>query len=112
METIKFTKSGHEIPDPKPIEEALKLNRAPTLNEIIQASVMQAINNQAVRLGHESIEEADNYNIPDDPIDPNIPMESGFEVNEQTAEIPMEFGPSVDAVKDPPREGELKAPAV
>lgn len=112
METIKFTKSGHEIPDPKPIEEALKLNRAPTLNEIIQASVMQAINNQAVRLGHETIEEADNYNIPDDPIDPNIPMESGFEVNEQTANEPMEFEPPVEPEKAPLKEGELKAPAV
>lgn len=75
---MKYNKQGEELPDPKPVALPVGFVRPPTLAEQI-ARYMRAANQHARLEGRESFEEADDFDIPDDKIDPTTPYEEGFD---------------------------------
>lgn len=73
----------HEFPDPTPVEMPLGFRRPPTLQEEIQRIVRIQMSQQAQEHGFESFEEADDFEVDDDP-DPL----SAYEVLEMAPEGP------------------------
>lgn len=57
---------GYEIPDPTPVAPAIGHRPGPTLREQIRAMVAEA-SREAAQAGLESLEEADDFDIDDDP---------------------------------------------
>lgn len=92
----------HEYPDPTPVEMPLGFKRPPTLQEEIQRIIRQQMSMQAEEAGFESFEEADDFEVDEDP-DPLSPYEV-TEMQEEAA-YPKETldgpkpapGPSVEA---------------
>lgn len=75
-----YNDAGQEICDPDPLSIPVKFRRPMSVAE----EVAKLMRNPEFRrrlddLGLESFDEADDFNIPDDPIDPLTPYEDGFE---------------------------------
>lgn len=71
---------GREVLDEMPLEPILEAARAPSLTELVQRCVTDANLAQALRNNDmDTFEEADDFDIPDDPIDPSSPWENDFE---------------------------------
>lgn len=69
---------GHEIPDPIPVEVPIQWRRPPTLQEQIKAFVRRELSMQAAEEGHETFEEADDFDVGDD-FDPSSPYEEIYD---------------------------------
>ena len=63
MTTIK---NGWETPDPTPVARAVRFQRPPTLEEIVQRSIRGALSRHAAEQGHETFEEANDFDVDDD----------------------------------------------
>lgn len=74
----KFDDKGREIPDPTPVQVPLGFHKPEPLEKTI-ARMMRAANEEAMRQGAETFEEADDFDIPDDPLDPASPFEMEFD---------------------------------
>lgn len=61
---------GSEIPDPTPVSLPVGFKRPPTLDETIRRLVREQISSAASDAGYESLEESDDFDIPDDPAMP------------------------------------------
>lgn len=70
---------GHEIPDPRPMTMPSGFRRPETLAEQVQRLVRQSISRQAAEEGKETFEEANDFDLPDDPPDPSTPFEPFFD---------------------------------
>lgn len=71
---------GREIPDPVPVAIPVGMSANPTLRDLIRKMVAEQLFKQAVHeAGAETFEEADDFDIPDDPLDPSTPYEMEFE---------------------------------
>lgn len=71
---------GQEVLDPTPMEPPVGYEVGPTLMEQIQAMVKGAHLRQAAEAaGYEDFEEADDFDIADDPMDPSTPYEADYE---------------------------------
>lgn len=69
---------GKEIPDSKPHAAALKIRRSPTPFEQMKEWLNATARSKEFE-GEETFEEADDFDIPDDPADPQTPYEEFFE---------------------------------
>lgn len=73
-------KYGHEIPDPKPLSIPSGLKQPESLQAQIKRLVRsERLAAEAAAAGAETFDEAEDFNIPDDPVDPNTPFEEYFE---------------------------------
>jgi len=101
----RHNERGHEILDQTPIERPVGFHRPPNLTEQIQRMVRSELSLRASQAGAESFEEADDFDIDDDPPDPASPWELNFD---QAAEPVPPKTPKKQPVKpaepDPPDE--------
>lgn len=73
-------KKRREKPDPVPVAPPLGYKKTPSLSEQIRDMVRsEKLAADLAAKGVETFEEADDFNIPDDPIDPSSPYEADFE---------------------------------
>lgn len=63
---ISFDKQGREILDPTPVEMPVGMKRPESLQQMIQRLVRAQISQAAVDDGHESFEEANDFDIDED----------------------------------------------
>lgn len=71
---------GREIPDGSPLTIPSGFRRPPTLEEQIHRLLFrQRLNDAAALQGKESFEDANDFDIEDDPVDPNTPYEPFFD---------------------------------
>lgn len=63
----KHRDDGMEYPDPTPIEVPLGFRRPPSIHEEIRRFVRQEMSRQAQEQGGESFEEADDFEVDEDP---------------------------------------------
>lgn len=75
-----YNSKGEEIPDPTPVALPVGFERPVPLGERIRALV----HSEVLRRGLEEVEaetfdDADDFDIPDDPIDPSTPYEESFD---------------------------------
>lgn len=84
-------KFGREVPDPKPVAIPAGFKRPETLQEQVARLVRTTLSRQAEAQGFESFEESQDFDIPDDPVDPSTPFEEFFDPNLGRALTPDEF---------------------
>lgn len=82
LEKLKsqFNTRGHEVPDPTPVTIPVSLRRSESMDERIARIVQHSLSTAAADQGMETFEEADDFDIPDDPIDPTTPYEQDFDL--------------------------------
>lgn len=74
-----FMQKGREYPDPTPIAPPLGFIKQPTLAETMRQMIRsEALKNAARESGHETFEEADDFDVGDD-YDPRSPYEETFD---------------------------------
>lgn len=100
---MKFDAKGREIPNPIPAEIPLNFRRPPTLQEQIKMYVRRELSMQAADDGHETFEEADDFEVDDD-YDPSSPYEENFDV-EQPATSSDGSVPAAAAAQEKPGSG-------
>lgn len=77
-------KDGKEYPDPVPIAPPLDYVPPPDIMSMIRTMIMSERLKEKLREeGYETPEEADDFDIDDDPLDPLTPYERYFEPQEQ-----------------------------
>lgn len=72
-------KNGEEILDPTPVNIPIRFRVPTPLNERIRQMVRQEASLYAKNNGDETFDEADDFNISDDPADPSSPWEEDFD---------------------------------
>lgn len=70
---------GREMPDAKPMEIPVGFKRPETLAEQVQRLVRTQLSQEAAQSGLETFEEANDFDIADDPIEPGTPYEEEFD---------------------------------
>lgn len=70
---------GHEVPDPRPLTLPSGFKRPETLAEQVQRLVRNHLSRIAEESGAESFEEAEDFDVDDDPSDPATPYEAVFD---------------------------------
>lgn len=70
---------GREIPDPRPMAPPVGYTKAPSMIEIVRQQIQREMALYASDREPESLEESDDFDIPDDPADPNTPWENDFD---------------------------------
>lgn len=82
---LRLTEDGREVADATPVEIPVHMKRPKTLQEQMREMVMAV--HQEVNAGQqETLEEFEDFDIPDDPIDPQTPFEKEFELAERDKE--------------------------
>lgn len=76
---MAHNQNGEEILDQTPVNVPLGFKRPMTLNERMKQMVREEASRIAQEHGAETFEEADDFNISDDPIDPTSPWEEDFD---------------------------------
>lgn len=71
--------NGHEIPDPRPLAMPSGFRRPETLAEQVQRLVRRQLSGAAEEAGYETFEEANDFDLADDPVDPSTPFEPFFD---------------------------------
>lgn len=73
-------KFGREVPDPVPLAPPVGYRPPPTLADMIRRMVQSELLTQAADLeDFDSFEEAEDFDIEDDPLDPKTPYEAVFD---------------------------------
>lgn len=105
-----------ELPDPTPMAPPIGYKAEPTLSDMIRSMVRrEQFNLEVSRAGFETFDEAEDFDIEDDPVDPLTPYERVFEpppakplVQEPVAPErassdpkPAESGPKADVTAAP-----------
>lgn len=98
----RFNEFGQELPDPTPVAVPHNWNKPLSLAEQIKRFVRNELSIQAAAEGQESFEEADDFEVDEDP-DPLSP----YELAEAAPEWP---GGVKDADADPPLTPGEKSP--
>lgn len=75
---VRLDEHGHEIPDPTPLELPVGFKKQETVAQMVQRLVRRDLSEYAERHGHETFEEADDFEIDDDP-EPFTPYETDFD---------------------------------
>lgn len=102
---IKALVPWYETPDPVPMAPPIGYNPQPSLFEQVRAMVQsEHLRREAEAAGYESFEEADDFEIDDDPVDPTIPYEEKFDVEERYARQKASVAPSVVPANPPAAE--------
>lgn len=87
--------NGHEIPDPTPVAPAIGYKAGPTIREQMRAMIAE-VNAEAAAAGFETLEEADDFDIPDEPelpvtdfeLDADLPTIAELKSRKEKAETP------------------------
>jgi len=111
-------KDGKEYPDPVPLEPPIGYNAPPDLMTMIRTMIRQEKFNQTLAdHDYETFDEADDFDIDDDPLDALTPYEKVFEppraasVAPQDAASPPPPAPVPAPIKDTgPSPGEVASP--
>lgn len=105
-----YNERGEEIPDSRPMALPVGFKRPLPLGQRIRALVQQELLNRELGdKGIETFEEADDFDVPDDPADPCTPFEENFDPDHTTArEQEIRSG----AVQDRSAERKAKAKEV
>lgn len=90
---------GREVPDPKPLALPLGFKRPETLQEQVQRLIRTSMSAYAQAHDQESFEDADDFDIEDDPLDPSTPYEMEFDPVLGREVSPAEFAQNVDYYK-------------
>lgn len=116
----KLTSDGQEIPDPTPVALPVGLKKSESMDERIRRILQHSISAQAAKHGLETFEEADDFDIPDDPVDPTTLWEDNFDFAavqgvergvvqpppqvspERLAELEKKFSKKKPIIPDPP----------
>lgn len=105
----KYNDKGQEIMDPTPMSIPVNFKRPEPLGDMIRRLVRKQISEAAVAKGMESFDDADDFNIPDDPVDPLSPYEDEFEGDNKPAinepkvnliKLKKKAAAAIQAVKD------------
>lgn len=73
-------KYGREVPDSVPMEVPIGYTHPPTLSDMIRRMVHHTeLQRAAAAEGFDTFEEGEDFDIPDDPLDPLTPYEAVFE---------------------------------
>lgn len=87
---------GKEYPDPVPMAPPVGYAAPPNIMDMIRSMVRsEALKRLADEQGFDNFDEANDFDLPDDPIDPRTPYESDFEP-------PVAERPSTPAVSPSP----------
>lgn len=93
-----INEQGHECPNPVPVAPPVGFVKQPSMVEHIRDMVRsELLRREVVSAGVESFDEADDFDMEDDPIDPHTPYEKFFD-------------PDVTPVKDDPRPNQTRTP--
>lgn len=98
----KYNMSGHEIMDNTPIAVPTRFRRSLTLQEQIQLMIKRDMSRLAQQNGYETYEEADDFDVDDDP-----EMKSPYQLDDEI--VPPGSVPPVALAADPD-PGELPDP--
>ena len=98
---------GHEVPDPTVIEPPLGYVQSPDLMEQMRQMVRNEMSRIAEANEFETFEEADDFDIDDDPVDYTSPFELYFDPAEYDDQGPPEAAP---AAAPAPLNGEVLPP--
>lgn len=74
---MKFDEEGRELPDPTPIEIPVGRMRPESLTDIVRRLVVEGLSVQASKDGFETVDEANDFDIPDE--DPEVRLTAGQE---------------------------------
>jgi len=69
-----------EVADGTPVAIPVHLQKSESMDERIRRIVQFSASQAAKQQGLETFEEADDFDIPDDPIDPSTPYEEDFDI--------------------------------
>lgn len=93
----RLTVDGQEIPDSVPVAPNIRTKRVDNITRRIREVLKgEQLRKEALEAGFETFEEADNFDVPDDPVDPSTPYELVFE-------------PPVEAVRERHRSDDREA---
>lgn len=123
-----YNKYGEELPDPTPLELPVGFTRPPTLDELVARLVIDPHTQAELKAsGIETEEEANDFDIPDDLLDPTSPyqtddtvmtdadeMRNGFrERPDVNAILKKAYKEAAEAIKEPqpPKLPEVKTDA-
>lgn len=72
--------NGHFIPDSTPLAPPIGYKRSPTIAENIRAMIKsERLKQEVEAAGAETFEEAEDFDIEDDPVDPHTPYDNQFD---------------------------------
>lgn len=103
---------GEEVPNPTPVAPPVGFVKAPSMVDHLRAMVRsELLRREVVAAGVESFDEADDFEIADDPLDPSTPYEAVFdpEAPANPERTPLEGG-APDAVPPTPAPAVVTAP--
>lgn len=72
-------RDGKEYGDPTPMAPPAHIGRAESNAEMIRRMIQNELSSRASMEGYESFEEAEDFDIDDDPADPHTPYEAVFD---------------------------------
>lgn len=99
-------RAGREVPDPTPVSIPVKFKKAESVDERIARITRHSLSKMAEAEGYETFDEADDFDISDDPLDPSTPWEQDFDLaSAQSADHGITTKPDLS----PDRFRELKA---
>lgn len=94
---MKYDDQGRELPDQTPVARPVNFRPPPSMQELIRQYVRTELSRQADLAGDETFEEADDFDIPDDPPDPSSPWELNFD------QVAAPFDASLDEAPQAPQ---------
>ena len=74
----RLNEHGHEILDPQPVARPLNWNAPEPLESMIRRYIRTELSRHAADEGHETFEEADDFDVDDD-FDPTSPWELNYD---------------------------------
>lgn len=98
---------GSEVGDPVPMAPPLHLQRRLTMAEQIQQMIRREVSLRAQDMGLETFEEAEDFDVDDDPADPHTPYEAVFDPPLKEAKNGV--APSVEGRNEPVGDGSGKS---
>lgn len=78
-QVVAELRDGKEYGDPVPKAPPLHMQRMESQAEIIKRMVRQELSSRAHEAGYETFEEAEDFDVDDDPADPHTPYEAVFD---------------------------------
>lgn len=108
----ELTEDGKEVGDPTPLAPPAHLRRSMTMAEQIQQMVRREISLRAEDAGFESFEEAEDFEVDDDPPDPHTPYEAVFDppppvVENEDGKRPVDKGRTKPAERGSGKSGKV-----